>query len=192
MEKVTNAMNAGAVAVIIYNNVAGNFEAYLDPGNWIPAVSVSDTDGAVLVSQAGSTGTVVRRYSSWASDYGTSMATPHVTGVLALVWSVHPLASSFGVENALFTTCVDLGTPGYDTTSVRSVNAQAAVAMAQSASPPASAPTGLMATGGHWQVSLSWNPASGADSYIVKRAPQAAVPTRLSVRSSARALQMHH
>jgi bisphosphoglycerate-independent phosphoglycerate mutase (AlkP superfamily) len=45
--KVTNAMNAGATAAIIYNNAAGDFTGTLGAaGNWIPAVSVSDTTGA--------------------------------------------------------------------------------------------------------------------------------------------------
>lgn len=141
MEKVTNAMNAGAVAVIIYNNVPGNFQAYLDPGNWIPAVSVSDTDGAILVSQAGSTGTVIRRFSSWDWYNGTSMAAPHVTGVLTLMWSVNPAASNDNVEDWLFTTCQNLGPAGYDTTFGHGlVDAYAAVARAESPGSPPPAP----------------------------------------------------
>jgi subtilisin family serine protease len=133
--KVTNAMNAGATAAIIYNNVAGDFTGTLgaaatsDGKAWIPAVSVSDTTGATLKipAQAGSTATVVNKISDWDHYDGTSMATPHVTGVIALIWSVNQAWSNSTVENKLFTTCTDLGAAGYDTTYGRGiVNADAA------------------------------------------------------------------
>jgi subtilisin family serine protease len=128
-DKVTNAMNAGAVAAVIYNNVAGDFFGTLGTaGAWIPAVSVSDTTGAALVSQGGTTGTVVNQASDWDHYDGTSMATPHTTGVLALIWSVDPALSNTSVEDHLFNTCTDLGAAGYDTTFGRGlVNAEAAV-----------------------------------------------------------------
>jgi serine protease len=45
---------------------------------------------------------------------GTSMATPHVTAVAALVWSNHKQCSSRQIVDALKKTAYDLGTPGYD------------------------------------------------------------------------------
>lgn len=171
-DKVTNAMNAGALAVIIYNNVAGDLIGTLGTsGNWIPAVSVSDTAGAILVSQAGSTGTVVNRFTSWDTYDGTSMAAPHVTGVLALAWSVNPTASNSAVENSLFTTCTDLGAVGYDTTfGFGLVDAYAAVAKVGSPASPPLAPTNLTATAGDQRVTLAWNASAGADYYDVQRA----------------------
>jgi subtilisin family serine protease len=57
------------------------------------------------------------------------MATAHVTGALALIWSAGPTLPNTTVESYLFTTCADLGTRGYDTTYGRGiVNASAAVA----------------------------------------------------------------
>jgi subtilisin family serine protease len=136
-DKVTNAMNAGAFAVIIYNNVAGDFSGTLgdattaDGRNWIPAVSVSDASGAALQSQISKTGTVVNIVTSWDHYSGTSMATPHVTGVIALIWSANPSLRNSDVENYLFTTATDLGAAGYDTTyGYGIVNASAAVAKA--------------------------------------------------------------
>ncbi|MBA2384722.1 MAG: S8 family serine peptidase, partial [Actinobacteria bacterium] len=131
-DKVTNAMNAGAKAVIIYNNAAGAFTGTLGAaGNWIPAVTTSDTDGAFLKGKAGTSATVVNQLSSWDHYDGTSMATPHVTGVVALIWSVNPLLSNTTVESHLFNTATDLGSAGYDTTYGRGlVNADAAVARA--------------------------------------------------------------
>ena len=114
-DKVTNAMNAGATAAIIYNNAAGDFTGTLgSAGNWIPAVSVSDTTGAALRNQ--STGTVRSFASAWDHYDGTSMATPHVSGVAALVFSANPTLSDDTVEQYLKETAQDLGPAGYDTT----------------------------------------------------------------------------
>ncbi|MCX9024889.1 MAG: S8 family serine peptidase [Candidatus Methanoperedens sp.] len=120
--KVDNAMKAGAVAAIIYNNVAGGFEGTLSsPSNssgnpWIPVVSVSDSTGATLAAMAGTTGTVVNQISDWDYFSGTSMATPHVVGVAALVMSANPALTNNQVEMILKNTANDLGEPGYDTT----------------------------------------------------------------------------
>jgi serine protease len=123
------------VAAIIYNNAAGDFSgtlgaaATIDGRAWIPAVSVSDTVGAILVGQSGTSGTVVNQTSSWDYYDGTSMATPHVAGVIALIWSANPMLSNSTVESYLFTTCADLGAAGYDTTyGYGLINASAAVA----------------------------------------------------------------
>jgi subtilisin family serine protease len=132
-EKVANAMTAGAAAAIIYNNVPGHFVATLGtPTNngtpWIPAVSVSDTAGATLAGQAGSSTNVVNMASSWDLNSGTSMATPHVTGVVALMWGAAPSRTPTFIESVLYSTSVDLGVPGYDTTfGYGLVNALAAV-----------------------------------------------------------------
>ncbi|MCL6561168.1 MAG: S8 family serine peptidase, partial [Firmicutes bacterium] len=45
---------------------------------------------------------------------GTSMATPHVAGVAALVLSLRPEYTADQVESILKTGCVDLGNPGWD------------------------------------------------------------------------------
>lgn len=129
-DKVTNAMNQGAAAAIIYNNAAGDFVGTLgSAGNWIPAVSVSDATGAALLQQTSAT--VVNQASSWDHFDGTSMATPHVTGVAALVWSANSSFSNTSVENTLKSTATDLGAAGYDTTyGYGLVNADKAVASA--------------------------------------------------------------
>ena len=62
---------------------------------------------------------------------GTSMATPHAAGVVALIWSVNPALSNSTVEDHLFRTARDLGAAGYDTTyGYGLVDAAAAVARA--------------------------------------------------------------
>lgn len=136
-QKVENAMNAGAAAVIVYNNAPGDlssslrYEASSDGRPWIPAVTVSDTTGAALKSQLGTSATIVNRATFWHHFSGTSMAAPHVTGVIALIWSVNPSLSNSKVEDHLFATATDLGAAGYDTTyGYGLVNAEAAVVRA--------------------------------------------------------------
>ena len=119
-DKVQNAQSGGAVAVIIYNNVAGGFSGTLGAGNssLIPAIGVSDTDGTALLTHLNEstvvTSTVTANASGYAFYDGTSMATPHVSGVAALVWSSKPSARAGDIRTVLQTTAEDLGTAGRD------------------------------------------------------------------------------
>ena len=56
-EKVTRAAEAGAVAVVIYNNLPGNFQGVLSNPASIPAVSISQDDG-LEIEELLSTGAV--------------------------------------------------------------------------------------------------------------------------------------
>jgi serine protease len=51
------------------------------------------------------------QYASWD---GTSMATPHVSGVAALVWSHYPQCTGDQIRAAMVTTAEDLGSAGRD------------------------------------------------------------------------------
>jgi subtilisin family serine protease len=121
-DKVENAMAAGADAAIIYNNVAGDFVGTLSAettssgGAWIPAVSVSQAAGSALAGQLGANATVTNIASSWDHYDGTSMATPHVTGVADLVLQKKAGISASALESALKSSATDLGAAGYDTT----------------------------------------------------------------------------
>jgi serine protease len=118
--KVQNVQASGGVAAVIYNNVAGGFSGTLGAGSSsaIPAIGISQSDGQFLVAnRLGSLGTVVSQanagsgYEAWS---GTSMATPHVSGVAALVWGHNPSWTNAQVRSALESTAQDLGTAGRD------------------------------------------------------------------------------
>jgi subtilisin family serine protease len=115
-EKVLNCQNSGGVAAILYNNVAGGFSAdVIGAGTTIPSLTVSDTDGATLLKQLGQTATVTV---SDGNDYeykdGTSMATPHVSAVAALVWARNPKCTAAQLRNSLAKSARDLGAKGRD------------------------------------------------------------------------------
>lgn len=95
MQKAFNAQIAGAVAVIIYNNSPGIFQASLVdmPWDWVPVVSVSMEDGQALVAKGIPTVTVVNVHdpvNAYFTYDGTSMAAPHVTGAVALMTAEYP------------------------------------------------------------------------------------------------------
>jgi serine protease len=120
-DKVKNAQNGGAAGVIIYNNVSGPFKGGLGQGgsSTVPAVTLSQEDGQYLMAnRLGVEATVVSQVLKPASGYelldGTSMATPHVSGVAALVWSVNPSWTNAQIRQALEATAQDLGPAGRD------------------------------------------------------------------------------
>ena len=113
--KVSNCQNSGGVGAVIYNNVAGNFSGTLGSTvTTIPSVSVSDSDGTVLLGKLGQTAVIDVKPYSYAYYDGTSMATPHVSAVAALVWSHFPHCTQADVRSALTASAQDLGAPGRD------------------------------------------------------------------------------
>jgi len=119
--KVKNVQTGGGVAAIVYNNVPGDFLGTLGSEGLvnIPAISLSQETGQFLVAnKLGSSATVVTSSIIPASGYeawdGTSMATPHVSGVAALVWSANPNWTNAEIRDALIKTAEDLGAVGKD------------------------------------------------------------------------------
>jgi serine protease len=117
-EKVMNVQESGGVAAVIYNNEPGNFYGTLgeDNSSTIPAISLSQEDGQSLVAnKLGVDGTVVSLYDPTTPGYaawsGTSMASPHVAGVAALVWAAGPGLSNAQVRAILQQTAEDLLLP---------------------------------------------------------------------------------
>jgi subtilisin family serine protease len=120
-DKVIYVQDSGAAAAVIYNNEPGNFLGTLGDGNssTIVALSLSQFDGQYLVAnKLGASGTVESSYTAQTSGYayydGTSMATPHVSAVAALVWSADISATNAEIRDVLTSTAMDLGTAGRD------------------------------------------------------------------------------
>jgi len=114
-DKVTHCQNDGGIAAVIYNNAPGNFNGTLNGAiTTIPSVSASDTDGATMLGMLGQSATVAVSASNYAFFDGTSMATPHVSGVAAEVWSYFPRCTAAQIRTSLDNSALDLGSAGRD------------------------------------------------------------------------------
>ncbi|KFZ38215.1 peptidase S8 [Shewanella mangrovi] len=127
--KVLNCQTSGGSGAIIYNNAPGNFSGTLaGVVTGIPSVSISASDGAALLASLPANASLTTAVGSYAFFDGTSMATPHVAGVAALVWSHFPQCSNSQIRSALQATAEDLGTSGRDNeTGFGLIQAKAAV-----------------------------------------------------------------
>ncbi|KRC38096.1 MULTISPECIES: S8 family serine peptidase [unclassified Lysobacter] len=144
VDKITKAKTGRALGVVIYNNVAGDLRIGMYDANsnpvttTLPAVGISKADGETIVANlAGQTATVDATPSVSNTAYetmsGTSMATPHVSGVAAVVWSSKPTATAAQVRDALYTTAKDIDAAGFDNnTGWGLVQTQAAITELQS------------------------------------------------------------
>ncbi len=122
-DKARNAKEAGATAVVIFNN-GGDFSAgftlqstdqvWTQTYTFPVTVMVDTADGAALQAHPGDTITVTDQASDYEVLSGTSMATPHATGVAALAWSVAPQLAASDVIKALDGNADDLGPAGFD------------------------------------------------------------------------------
>jgi subtilisin family serine protease len=119
-DKVNNVKLGGGIAAAIYNNVSGGFAGTLNGTSTIPAISLSMEDGNAIKTSGGIglSSTVVSLATEPASGYafydGTSMATPHVSAIAALIWSYNTSWTVSRVRNALEKSAEDLGAAGRD------------------------------------------------------------------------------
>lgn len=117
-EKVQTCQANQGIAAIVYNNQPGNFGGTMgETVTDIPSVSISREDGQNFVEQLKSNaieGSVFLRKAFYAFFNGTSMATPHVSAVAALVWSGAPACTNEQVRATLASTAKDLGAPRRD------------------------------------------------------------------------------
>ena len=114
--KVSNCQTSGGVGAIVYNNVPGAFGGTLGTTvTSIPSVSASGTDGAAMKLKLGQNATVTVKATNYAYYDGTSMATPHVSAVAALVWSYKPTCTGAQIRATLDNSALDLGPAGRDT-----------------------------------------------------------------------------
>jgi subtilisin family serine protease len=113
-DKVNNCENSGGIGAVIINNEAGMLYATLGETNdtTIPAVGAALEDRSALLSST--TIDIAIGTSDYGFMSGTSMATPAVSGIAALVWSNHPECTGTEIRDALKATAEDQGASGHD------------------------------------------------------------------------------
>lgn len=117
--KTANVISGGGIGVVFVNNLsvetlAPDFGGVTKP---VPAIGMTKTDGTALRAFVGQSATLVNQTgagSGYSLYSGTSMATPHVSGVAALIWNRLPARSNSQVRQALTASALDLGAAGRD------------------------------------------------------------------------------
>jgi subtilisin family serine protease len=117
-DKVLNCQNSGGIGAVIYNNAPGELLGTMNGVvTAIPSVGALQDDGATMKATQLGVSTTVAVFGTndiYASYSGTSMATPHVSGVAALVWSYYPACTGEQIRSTLKNSALDIGDPGFD------------------------------------------------------------------------------
>ncbi len=124
---ITNAYNHGVLVVVAAGNDYGDDAATVVPANCPHVLTVSATDSNDALADYSNVGSVIDIsapgsliYSTKLNDTygymsGTSMATPYVAGLAALIFAQHPDYTPDQVASAILDHAVDLGNAGWDT-----------------------------------------------------------------------------
>jgi serine protease len=113
---VAAAGNGGSTAVSYPAGYASVISvAAIDSGKTVAWFSQKNSDVELAAPGVGVLSTVSDTTNSYGYFDGTSMATPHVSGVAALIWSKYPGATNAQVRSALTSSAQDLGAIGRDT-----------------------------------------------------------------------------
>lgn len=139
---VAGAVKSGATLVAAAGNDANTITNY--PADFSNCISVISTNSSLQKSVTSNYGpakdisapgetiysTLTTTKASYGSKSGTSMASPVVSGVAAMLYYIKPSLTVNQVKNILYQSAVDLYTPGWDEKSgYGNVNAHRAVQM---------------------------------------------------------------
>jgi len=119
-QKVTNAQNAGAVALGVVNNAAGFFNPLIDAAT-IPFIELLQSDTPTFLAAPSPVNASITPANIPAMgtgtggifESGTSMATPHVAGVAALAVQAHKDWKEPGLRAAVVQTASPTALPDY-------------------------------------------------------------------------------
>ncbi len=213
-DAIIRAAKAGIIFVAAAGNSSANNDTVADwPANIDTRVGTSTEsaaafDGVISVAAIDSTGalasfsnygatkvhlgapgvSILSTYpgSQYAYMDGTSMATPHVTGAVALYASTHPGASAQSIRDALLGSVIATPSLTGKTSTGGRLNLSSVIAPtpvvttpppAVPASPSGAAASTTAATvAGNSTVTFRWNAVTDASSYKVKRATSSAGP----------------
>ena len=122
---VSNAYSRGSVLIAAAGNDGNSTVSY--PAGYAEVVSVgatdnrdrkasfSNTNADVEVAAPGVNVLSAKRGGGYVSFSGTSMATPHASGVAAVLWQLNPGQTAAGIRGLLNQRVDDLGAAGRDT-----------------------------------------------------------------------------
>ncbi|MFJ8255960.1 S8 family serine peptidase [Peribacillus asahii] len=123
-EAIQRAHKAGLLIIAAAGNDGKNVYDY--PASYDHVIGVSATDKSDKIARYSNYGSTIDLAAPGTSIYstlpyntygymtGTSMATPIVAGVAALVWSINPSLTNEQIEQQLYRTSFDLGVEGKD------------------------------------------------------------------------------
>ena len=115
-DKIKNAIDGKAAGIVIFNNASGLLQgAATQDGTEIdfPVVMIEQAEGQALVAALTKGDVTKAEVSTTPADYamfdGTSMATPHVAGVVALIRSANKKLTPAQIKTLLMSTATPLG-----------------------------------------------------------------------------------
>lgn len=135
-EKVKNLKDSGITGVVMFNNAPGLIMGSLETKVSFPVVMIEQEVGAAILEKL-KEGQVSASMAVVATDYasfqGTSMATPHVSGLVALVRSVNKTMTAAQVRDLVKATCTPLTPNPNNQLGSGFINAEKAVLKAKGA-----------------------------------------------------------
>jgi serine protease len=111
--RIDNVLRAGAAALVVVNDEPRFFYSNINPPGAVPPLASIGSDDALRL-KSGETVHVVSSSGDYRFSWGTSFASPHVAGVVALLKELAPDARPAQIRNALFMSARDLGPTGRD------------------------------------------------------------------------------